>query len=128
MGLDARIYALRVSVLKFVFVHLDVAPWLVLSGSRKAWVCEARAAAATLLRLEGLSYRQVAEALMMKSQSSAYELIDTYRLHGQVLQAVSRWQRDKRLLAEREAFGNSTSQESDHFVDANKMVGEAGGA
>ncbi len=126
MRLDSEIMALRLGVLKFVHLNLGVLPWLVVSPSRKAFVCEARAVAATLLRLEGLSYRRVAEALGMRSHSSAYELIETHRTRPTVLDAVERWQRDGSAIADREAFGNLNNRESGRFADAGEKVG--GGA
>lgn len=107
---------LQADVLKYVYAELHVLPWLVISGRHLAYVVEARALAAMILRGLGLSYRQVAALLHMHSASSVYELIHAYQHRPKLREAVTRFaatRSEQASFSVAEAFGNSTTLDSD---------------
>lgn len=97
------------SVLSFVLQELDVLPWLIVSGKRLAYVVEARALAAMLLRGSGLSCREAAHALRLQAPSSLHELIESYRDRPALRAAVARYAEDKTSFSVSQAFGNSNT-------------------
>lgn len=109
-------------VIKFVYINLHVQPAILLGKSRTDIVVQARAVAAILMRGCGMSYGQIAEALLLYSRSSVCELIQTYGGRDIVRKDAEKFAEQESRFDARKAFGNSSKNNADHFPESTKMV------